>query len=206
MFPMDSMEAMAKFYEKDGNFCKGGIWSFLLSESAEESAEFAKYYYRIFNNASRSIWHLVICARCEREGDGFRWHSDENLYEFEKSIRASLEASGNKVPPLCIVFFDPEIRSESDQPCLIVGLDRSSITNTDLFKEVFARTYSNISNSFKNMGLGEFDKVPPSRVGEMILEIRTGLSNQRIISAVGPITFALFNALIGALAGRAIGS
>lgn len=204
MFPMDSIEAMANFYEKDGRFCKGGIWSFLLSESAEESAEFARSYYNIFNDASLSIWHLIICARCERDEGKYKWYSDENLYEFEKSIRTSLEGSGNKVPPLCIVFFDPEARLDYNNPCLIVGLDQKNIANTEMFKKVFAKTYSNISQSFSNMGLGRFDKVPPSRVGEMIVEIRTGLNSLGVISAVSSISFILGNALIGALASGAI--
>lgn len=204
MFPMGSLDEFRNFYTENGGFNGGGIWSFLLTQSAEESADFARRYYDVFNDISQGNWHLVIFSRAQVNKGKVNWVTDSNLQEFGNIIRASLEESGQKVPPRCIVFFDPEAGDASDRSCLLIPLDWSKISNIRFFSDAFISTHRIVMDSFEEVGVSAYEKIPSHKVADLIINIKNGLWKMKVISHFKTLTFALGNAIFGALVGKAM--
>lgn len=201
MFPTGkhSLEEFNLDQVRSGKAAVNGIWSVLITSSADAAVDFAERYLATFDEVARGDWHLAVGVEPATGGRG-RWQAN---VEFQKSIdklRAKLEARGEDIPKLCIAFFDPH-SDAIDDGCVIVPLDQRQIGNANIYRQGFERTHQAIRQSFQACGLDPYDRVPPELMGALLKRLHRELRHVGIIGYARVIGIALANALLGAAVG-----
>jgi len=62
MMPKFSIKDFIDTHGDPESFKYNGVWSLLLTSSAEETADFARRYFDAFNKISTGGWNLCVCA------------------------------------------------------------------------------------------------------------------------------------------------
>jgi len=200
MFAAGSVEDLAKFYKAEGGIVVSGIWSVLVSTSPEQSADFARRYFGIFNSVVRGGWHLAVYAKHFSFNGEDRWASSPELHRHVESIRKELSNSGEKVPKLCAVFFDPNVGA-FDSRSVIIPFNHLQLANEALYKAGFETTHQCIMRAFDALELDPYSRVPPNQVNDLLRELNHQLRIHRIKSLLTRPLAALGNAALGAVVG-----
>lgn len=188
---------------RSGKHAITGIWSVLITPSAAAAVDFAERYLEIFNLVVQGDWHLAVGVHPATDTRR-RWTAN---FEFQKSIdelRERLGASGERIPDLGIVFFDPHGNAIEDG-CVIVPLDARLIGNANLYRAGFEATHLAIRRSFEACGLNPYDKVPASSTNTLLRRLDQELKKVKVTGYFKSFGFAVANALLGAAVGIPFG-
>lgn len=194
MFSVSSVEELLDFYKHEDDLRVNGVWSILLSNSPGMSQDFANKYFNDFNEIVSGVWHLGIFAK--RCGNG-QWARSYELHESVERVRRKLQDSGQQVPELSILFFDPH-RDEESVNSLIIPLDENKIGSKTVYRSRFECTHECILTALRGMKLDPYEKIPSSRIPEVFEEIESELIVKKISAYSIPPIRALANAALGA--------
>jgi hypothetical protein len=200
MFATGSIETLAKFYRSQGGIVVSGLWSVLVSSSPEQSADFARRYFYIFNDVVHGGWHLAVYASCSFDHSPARWKANSELHQYVEYIRGRLTDAGENVPTLCAVFFDPNVGAFEQKP-VIIPLDHLRIGNEDFFRSGFEATHECIMKAFSDLKLDPYSRVPADQATKLLENFSYQLKKRRIKSVLTKSVVALGNATLGALVG-----
>ena len=152
MFTAAPVDDLVRFYNRPREQTINGLWSVLVTPSAEYSADFGRKYFEIFNGISGGYWHLAICAKRNEDGS---WLADDRLQLVSDTIRRELQKADRSVPSTGVVFFDPRacffeklgITEETFsggsfiETCLVIPLKYELIGSINIFKKGFEATH-----------------------------------------------------------------
>lgn len=184
---------------RSGKHAITGIWSVLITPSAEAAVDFAERYLDIFDQVVQGDWHLAVGVHPATDGRG-RWTAN---FEFQKSIdelRQRLGAGGERIPDLGIVFFDPHGNAIEDG-CVIVPLDARAIGNANLYRAGFEATHLAIRRSFEACDLSPYERVQPGSTNALLRSLDRELKKVKVTGYFRSFGFAFANALLGAAVG-----
>lgn len=200
MFAAASIAEMVKFYEDQGGVYPG-LWSVLLSNSAEQSADFARRHFESFNNVAGNGWHLAVFAESKLADHRRIWIANESLHNIAIEIRDNLNKRDVTVPDLCAVFFDPNAGSFNESS-LIIPFDANRIASESWYKMGFEETHRCIMRAFEKLKLDPYCRIPVNKVDEVIQMTGDEISRHGIRSHVHKIGSVIGNAGLGAIFGN----
>lgn len=198
MWAAGSIEDWANQYRADGRIVHGGLWSILISQSAQQSADFADRYMNVFNSVVGQGWHLAVYSSPNDTHRGMRWRANEKLHRHVINARFAIEENGSPVPDLCAVFFDPNV-GVSDKRAVIVTFDAVRIADEQLYREKFKVTHECIMRSFDELKLDVYQTPPADKINDILDRLDHELSAKKIVSRVTGVVDRLANAALGAI-------
>ena len=194
MYPADKFDHLRRFYNSDGDILFNGLWSILITPSAEHSAEFAARHFCNFNEVSRGQWHLGVCARPERaSGNNARtdveWFKDNKRQKISDVIRLELKNAGIELPDMCAVFFDPNTsrfyrngfigsglpEDNYSETIAYLPLDGSKIADANLYKAGFKKTHEEIVKAIEIYHGNAYGKISPEIYSSVLIELDSRL-------------------------------
>lgn len=180
MFAAASIEELSRFYRGQGGKIENGIWSVLVSNSADKSAEFARRYFPTFNDIVHDGWHLAVFAT---HTDG-KWMPCERLHSLVSDIPNKLREKGVGSYDFGILFFNPstnieEIDVEGKNSIVYLPLDYNSIGNMNLYRSGIESTYKCILKTFEHMNLHYHRPIPRNRYNDFILNLRAAIYREK---------------------------
>lgn len=172
MFPTSKNSIMEYNLDevRSGKAAIKGIWSVLITLSAEEALDFAERYSATFDQVVRNDWHLAVGIKTV-SGEQEQWQPNFEFQESIDQLRGDLKARGEDIPQLCIAFFDPH-SDAIDDGCVIIPLDPSQIGNANFYRQGFEQTHKAIRMSFQSLGLSPYVRVPPKFMGALLKQLQ----------------------------------
>lgn len=203
MFAAGSIEELANHYRNHDGVVVSGVWSVLITRSAEQSADFARRYFDLFNGVVRGGWHLAVYAGHFHKDGKDQWTASPELHQHVENIRNQIVDDDEEVqvPPLCAVFFDPNVGAFNNRS-VIIPFDQLQLANEALFKDGFVATHECIMRAFNAKKLDPYGRVPAELANGLLEEFHKQLKKRSILTWLTKPLAPLGNAALGALLGK----
>lgn len=201
MFPTYEISDIKNFYKRGESDIFTGLWSILITTSAEQSEHFAKTHFLNFNEVSSNQWHLGVCARPEQlignnTESGVQWRADSLRQQVSDAIRRDLKKANIILPKLCIVFFDPNAsefyqngflnsglpRDNYSETVVVIELNEEKIHDKEFYKRGFIINNEQIIKSIKQKNIDHYQRVSPEIYSDVLLNLDANLKEAKLKS------------------------
>lgn len=168
-----SLDDLRRHGPPGGDFTGPGLWSLLVSPSAEASAHFADWHAPEFDRAAGAGWSLAIAARPDRtsaEDGATLWTAAPDLQEVVARLAGHLARRAPRLPPHYLVLLDPR-QLERPDLCLILPLGPQTLAATDSSHHAFTALSRCVAAGFEATRADPRALLPPDRLHPLLGEI-----------------------------------
>ncbi|MDO5643663.1 MAG: hypothetical protein Q4G26_14920 [Paracoccus sp. (in: a-proteobacteria)] len=203
MYSVGAPQELRSFYNDEGRLTTGGLTSFLLTQTAEQSRNFAEKHFSDFNDISASQWHLSIFARVERQaGDRWIWHRDDDLHAQSQALRAKITSTGIGLPSVCLVFLDPDAGPLWADEIAVIEVDYNKIGDIPYMQEGHRRIHNAIMRAFQAEGIDDERPITGPDHARMMHALSRELNRQQVTGFLRKLGPALVGFVFDLLMGR----